>query len=122
MAFADTIAAYKTAIAKGDSLAVIDRFYDDTIVQVENNEAPIQGKKALLDLEKASLERVNSFSNTITSMLIDENSQKTMGEMLVKFDSKKSGKKKFCEAFVQHWQNNKIIYQRFYYGPIEEDN
>jgi hypothetical protein len=112
---------YKELVEKGDSIGVIDRFYDDGIIQVENNEPAILGKKQLRELEKASIERVYSFDLQITSLIIDEEQKKAMGEMLVKFNSKKDGRRKFHEAFVQQWENEKIKYQRFYYGPIEID-
>lgn len=121
MKFSDLVMEYKQLTEQGNSIAVIDRFYDDEIIQVENNEAPMQGKMQLLELEKASIERVYSFNLQITSIIIDEEHQKVMGEMLVKFNSKKNGKRKFHEAFLQHWQHDKIIYQRFYYGAIEAD-
>jgi len=108
-------------VESGDSIAVINRFYDNDIVQIENNEPPVTGKNKLLELEKASIEKVYSFDLTITSMVIDEPQQKVMGEMFVRFNSKIGGKKKFYEAFVQHWQKDKIKYQRFYYGSIEAD-
>ena len=121
MKFSDLVMKYKQLVEKGDSIGVIDRFYDDEIIQVENNEPAIQGKKRLLELEKASIERVYSFDLQISSIIIDEEQKKVMGEMLVKFNSKKDGKRKFNEAFVQQWENEKIKYQRFYYGAIEAD-
>jgi len=121
MKFPDIIHEYKRQIETGDSIAVINRFYDDAIVQIENNEAPVQGKNKLLDLEKASIERLYRFNLQIDSLVMDEAQQIVMGEMFVRFDSKKGGKKKFHEAFVQHWKNEKIVYQRFYYGAIEAD-
>ena len=122
MKFSAFIDEYKKMIEDEDSIAVINRFYDDDIVQIENNEPPVHGKNKLLELEKASIEKVYSFGLTITSMIIDEPQQKVMGEMFVRFNSKLGGKKKFHEAFVQHWENDKIKYQRFYYGSIEPDN
>lgn len=121
MKFSDLINEYRKMVNGGDSIAVIDRFYDNDIVQIENNEPPVQGKDKLLELEKASIERVYSFNLAITSLVIDEAQQKVMGEMFVRFNSKIGGKKKFYEAFVQHWQKDKIKYQRFYYGGIEAD-
>ena len=44
-----------------------------------------------------------------------------MGELLIQFHSKKSGKKIIHEAFIQKWQHGKVKYQRFYYGAIENE-
>jgi len=45
-----------------------------------------------------------------------------MGEMNISFDSKRHGRKKLHEAFVQHWKDGKIEYQKFYYKEIQDDN
>lgn len=37
--------------------------------------------------------------------------QLVMGEMFIRMDSKKFGKKKLEEAFIQKWVDGKIIYQ-----------
>jgi hypothetical protein len=120
MGLSELIKRYKILIEKGESLEVIDRFYDDDIIQIENNSDPISGKQRLLDIEKKNISGVYSFELTISSIIVDEDLQKVMGEMIVEFDSKKNGKKIIHEAFVQQWENNKIKYQRFYYGAIED--
>lgn len=120
MRLSELIKQYKILIEKGESLEVIDKFYDDDIMQIENNSDPVGGKQRLLELEKKNIAGVYSFGLTISSMVVDEVLQKVMGEMIVQFDSKKNGKKVIHEAFVQQWQNNKIIQQRFYYGSIED--
>jgi hypothetical protein len=120
MGLSELIKEYKILIEKGESLEVIDRFYDDDIIQIENNSDPISGKQRLPDVEKKNISGVYSFELTISSIIVDEELQKVMGEMIVEFDSKKNGKKIIHEAFVQQWENNKIKYQRFYYGAIED--
>ena len=120
MGLSALIKQYKILIEKGESLEVIDKFYDEDIIQIENNSAPVGGKQRLLELEKKNIAGVYSFELRISSMIVDEALQKVMGEMIVQFDSKKNGKKIIHEAFVQQWRNNKIIQQRFYYGSIED--
>ncbi|MCW3087301.1 MAG: hypothetical protein JWQ78_687 [Sediminibacterium sp.] len=109
------LARYRALLEKGDNMSVIELFYADNIIQVENDEAPIEGKAAILELEKANLARVNSFHQEITSLLVDEEKGTVMGEMRIAFDSKKSGAKKLNEAFVQQWVDGKIVHQKFYY-------
>ena len=117
-----TFAEYRILLEKGDNLSVIDLFYDDDMQQVENEDAPIIGKKAIKEIEKKTLKSVNSFEQKIVSMLIDEEKEMVMGEMLIFFDSKKQGPKKLAEAFIQHWKNGKILYQKFYYQTIFNNN
>ena len=117
-----TVADYRLLLEKGDNLSVIDLFYADDMQQVENNEAPVIGKTALLEMEKKNLAGVNSFEQKIISLVIDEEKGIVMGEMQVVFDSKKSGQKKLHEAFIQHWKDGKIVYQKFYYKPFISNN
>ena len=117
-----TVADYRLLLEKGDNLSVIDLFYADDMQQVENNEAPVIGKTALLEMEKKNLAGVNSFEQKIISLVIDEEKGIVMGEMQVVFDSKKSGQKKLHEAFIQHWKDEKIVYQKFYYKPFISNN
>lgn len=113
---------YKSLLSKSENLAVINLFYDDDIVQVENNEAPVKGKNAVLEQELRSIESVHWFNQRITSLVVDEKSGLVMGEMQVEFKSKKLGLKRLEEAFVQQWKENKIIYQRFYYKEFIDCN
>ncbi len=117
-----TFAEYRILLEKGDNLSVIDLFYDDDMQQVENEAAPIIGKKAIKEMEKKTLESVNSFEQKIVSLVIDEEKGMVMGEMLIFFDSKKHGPKKLLEAFIQHWKSGKILYQKFYYQSIFNNN
>ena len=113
---------YRQLLESGDNLAVIERYYADDIIQIENNEAPTKGKEQILKIEQNNIATVNSFSQKIENLVIDEKQRLVMGEMNISFDSKKYGKKKLNELFIQHWKNEKIIYQKFYYKEILDDN
>ena len=119
---AKVVTGYSLLLEKGDNVSVIDLYYADDMQQVENNEAPVIGKTALLEIEKKKLAGVNSFEQKIISLVIDEEKGIVMGEMQVVFDSKKSGQKKLQEAFIQHWKDEKIVYQKFYYKPFISNN
>ena len=119
---AKIVTEYSLLLEKGDNISVIDLYYADDMQQVENDEAPVIGKTALLEMEKKNLAGVNSFEQKIISLVIDEEKGIVMGEMQVVFDSKKSGQKKLHEAFIQHWKDEKIVYQKFYYKPFISNN
>jgi len=112
---AKDVEQYKTLLEKGDNVALIELFYDDSIIQVENSEPPVTGKTVLLELEKKNLEGVHWVTINISNIVVDEKSGWVMGEMQIVFNSKKLGLKKLEQAFVQQWKGQKIIYQRFYY-------
>ncbi len=111
---------YRRLMEAGDTLEVIERFYDDDIEQQENYDASIKGKHVLLQLEKDNIERVHSFQIKIHNLLAEAETGRVLGEMEIRFDSKKNGRKILEEAFVQRWRQGKIIYQRFYYKDFQE--
>ncbi len=113
---------YKAMLESGENIALIELFYDDEIVQVENSEAPVTGKSTLLAQEISNLEGVNWCKQQISNIIVNEASGWVMGEMLIVFNSKKHGLKKLEQAFVQRWNGQKIQYQRFYYKAFIDCN
>jgi DNA topoisomerase VI subunit A len=107
---------YKQLLESGENLAVIDAFYDEGIVQVENDQPPVTGRDTLRDLEVQNLAKVTSCQQRIVTLLTDERQGRVMGEMTIAFVSEASGSRRLNQAFVQHWRDGKIVYQRFYYG------
>jgi len=119
---AEIVAGYRLLLEKGENLSVIDLFYADTMQQVENNEPPVIGKAAITAMENRNQDGVNSFKQQIVSLVMDEEQGIVMGEMEIFFDSKKYGQKKLHEAFIQHWKDEKIVYQKFYYESFINSN
>jgi hypothetical protein len=107
---------YQTLIEQGKTLEAIEEWYAEEIVQIENTNEPIRGKDVLRQYEAANLAGVNSLSIKVISVVIDEMQGLVLGEMEIKFDSKKSGPQQLNEAFVQRWEKGQIIHQRFYYS------
>lgn len=117
--FTNSLNLYRQLLEDGRHLQVIETFYDTSMIQVENNAAPIKGKKQLLEMEEKNLSKVTACITRIVSMVTNETSQEVMGELLIEYNSKEKGWMRLEEAFVQHWNNGKIIYQRFYYdAPV----
>ncbi|HEU4555251.1 MAG TPA: hypothetical protein VFS25_20550 [Chitinophaga sp.] len=112
------VQAYKQLLESGNTLAVIEQYYADDIYQQENDEETIRGRQRLLDLEKQSLERVLELVIRIPTLLVDEAQQLVMGEMMITFYHKTEGLKYLKEAFLQQWENGKIVRQQFYYRGI----
>ena len=119
---AKIVTEYSLLLEKGDNISVIDLYYADDMQQVENDEPPTIGKAAIKTREEMNLYGVNSFEQKIVSLVIDEAKSMVMGEMLIFFDSKKYGSKKLFEAFIQHWKDGKIVYQKFYYKSFISNN
>jgi len=109
------------AVKTTDHLAVIEQFYADDIIQIENTAAPIKGKEAIKKMEINNLKGVYSVKTSIENVLMDTETGMVWGEMVIQFDSKKLGKKRVEEAFLQKWVNGKISYLRFYYGDFLDE-
>lgn len=117
--FSENVTKYKALMEKGAFLQVIDNYYHEAIKQKENSEPSVKGRATLREMEEKNLDGVHAVELEITSMVVDEEQEMVMGEMLIRFHSKKHGWKKLEEAFIQKWEEGKIIYQRFYYHAIE---
>jgi hypothetical protein len=120
--FKETVTEFKLLLAKTPSLEMMHIYYADDIVQIENDEPAIVGKDVIMKMEKENLSKIIWHKESIITMLIDEEKQIVMGEMLIQFETKKHQKKKLEEAFIQHWQNGQIKYQRFYYKQFTDYN
>ena len=104
-----------------DHCKVIQRYYADNIIQIENSEPSIKGQQRLMEIENENLDGVNSIATNIKDEVYDKATETVWGLMIIKFDSRKTGKKKIEEAFMQKWANGKIVYQRFFYKKILND-
>ena len=49
------IKEYQLLLEAGKNFGLIDKFYDDEIMQVKNNEPPVKGKNVLREIEKIIL-------------------------------------------------------------------
>ena len=99
-----------------DYLELIDLYYSEDMAQIENSSQPIIGKKKLRAMEVKNLAGVHSVTTQLNNVVMDAEKGLVWGEMLIDFDSKKSGPTRMEEAFMQKWVNGKIEYQRFFYG------
>ena len=101
-----------------DHFQIIAEFYADNIIQIENCEKPIKGKRKLQELENKNLNGVTSVKTKLDEVIFDSKTETIWGQMIINFVSKKNGKKKIEEAFIQKWSKGKITYQRFFYGQM----
>ena len=100
-------------------LFLIDTYYHDRIVQVENLGKALKGKTHLRELELKNLEKVSQLDITINHEVFDEENSIVCGEMSISLVFKDLKKIKIEEAFMQIWEGGKIIYQRFFYNPYD---
>jgi len=61
---------------------------------------------------------VSAVNTKIEDLIIDEGNGIVWGRMTINYTSNKSGKVRIEEAFIQKWSNDKIYFQRFFYGKF----
>lgn len=100
-----------------DIYAALDEFYADDVVVVEANGEEFQGKETQRKRIQEWQESIESFHGgggySITS---NEDEGVTMVESWGDATFKGSGRMKFEEVGVQHWEDGKIVRERFYYN------
>ena len=109
------VESFQTLVKAGKTLEAIAQYYADDIHIQENNEAPRVGKQAMLIREKGLLDGLKWIKFDIPSSVIDEEKGLVLGEMQIEFETLKGETKQINEAFVQHWKDGKVVFERFYY-------
>jgi sulfate adenylyltransferase subunit 1 len=113
--FSAAVTDFQNLISEGKTLEAIEKYYADNVQLQENSDAPRVGKTVALAHEKGNMERVKYFKINIKSSVLDETQGLVMGEMNIDFENLKGVKIEMNEAFVQRWENGKIVFERFYY-------
>jgi ketosteroid isomerase-like protein len=108
-------------LREGKTIEAIQNYYADNVETRENTAQPVVGKQKHLEMEQRNLKGVNTLQINILTLVIDEVKQIVMGEMDIHFESLKGETMHLEEAFVQHWQHQKITSMRFYYKEIKKD-
>ncbi len=116
--FKTQVADFQTLISEGKTLEAIDKYYAETVEVQENSDAPRVGKTLALLHEKGNIERVKSFKINIKSTVSDETQGLVLGEMLLEFETLKDKVIQMEEAFVQKWEDGKVVFERFYYKNV----
>lgn len=117
-----SVDAFVNLLETGKFLEAIDLYYHEDIIQKENYQASIKGKQRLRQIEMDNLDRVSEVSCKVLSYVVDEGKNLVMGEMYIEFTSINMGKMLLEEAFIQRWDEGKILYQRFYYKDFQHMN
>ncbi len=100
-------------ILKGEILESMDKYYHPLCVVMEKNEVVAKNLKEAKERESEMFEGVEEWlKSEIKSAAVGENV--TMTEWHFEYKHKDLGHKKFDQVAVQHWQDEKIISDRFY--------
>jgi hypothetical protein len=105
-------------ILAGQTLEAMEQFYADNVTMQENEDAPRVGKDTCLAHEKQMLARVSVLKATLHRQAIDEANGVVFSEWSYETTSHTGKVYILTEVSVQHWQNELILSEKFYYGKI----
>ena len=92
----------------------LDKFYDEDVISVENENPPTVGLPAYRVSAKKYLSSISNQSAKLLSMIVSDNMSVT--EWHYKFDHKEWGKWDAIQLSVQRWKNGKIVHERHHYN------
>lgn len=92
----------------------LDRFYDEHIVSVENENPPTVGLPAYRASAKQYLESISNNSATLLNVIVSDDMSVT--EWHFKFDHKVWGRWDSIQLSLQRWRNGKIVHERHHYN------
>jgi hypothetical protein len=114
----DNVGALNALITSDNTLKAMELYYDKNVSMQENEDAPRVGKLLCIDHEKKNLDNVKSFKLDILNQAIDVQNQVVFSEYYIEFETLQGMKLSMREVSVQHWENGKIVREKFYYKAI----
>jgi hypothetical protein len=114
----DNIAAFHKLLKEGRTTEAMEKFYSESVVMQENNSPPRAGKKLNLEHEQNNLKRVKAMHGELANMAMNEHSGIVFSEWRIQFTDHQNKTFLLEEVSVQHWKNNKVVFERFYYNKI----
>lgn len=102
-------------IRQGNSFKAIELFYADNVSMLENEDMPRIGKQACLENERKNLLNIKEVKSNLLNQALDLQKNVVFSEWEIFFTTKTDKKFLLREISVQHWENEKIIKEKFYY-------
>jgi hypothetical protein len=92
----------------------LERFYDENVVSVENENPPTIGLPAYRAAAKKYLSSISNQSAKLLNVIVSDDMSVT--EWHYKFDHKEWGKWDAVQISLQRWKNGKIVHERHHYN------
>jgi hypothetical protein len=102
-------------ILQGKAMEAFEKYYADNVEMQENNYPPTIGKDANRKRELEFFGGITEFRGAkIHDVAVGENVSMVVSSM--DYSHKEYGDRNYTQVAVQHWNNGKIIKERFFYG------
>ncbi|GAB2569466.1 nuclear transport factor 2 family protein [Spirosoma areae] len=114
----DCVATLTELIRQGQTIEAMERFYADDILMQENKTPPRIGKVACLAHERRMLAGVTDMQASLVNQAINEEAGVVFSEWQYAFTDLTGQQFLLTEVAVQHWRNELIYKETFYYNKI----
>jgi len=115
MTFQDKAKEFYNMIQEGKLLDAINKYYHEKVVVIDADGNTRENIDSNKKYDISFLNEIQEiYGGEILSVTSDEKRQITAVEYWIELKFKNGTKRKFEEISVQHWQNDKIIRERFY--------
>ena len=115
---AEQVTTLASLIEKGQTLEAMERFYSDDVTMQEN-EMPLRiGKETCLDHERQMLAGVTSLKAKLINQAINDVTGVVFSEWQYETTTLSGQRFLLTEVSVQHWQNELIYSEKFYYNKL----
>ena len=105
-------------IEEGKLMDAFEKFYHEDVVMIEATGEVCEGKEANREREEKFLSGVKEFHGMeVSGITSNEEEGITMVESLMDLTMQDGTRMKMEEVAVQHWEDNLIIRERFYFNP-----
>lgn len=101
-------------IVEGNALEGFEKYYHENVVMQENESTPTIGKNANRERERKFFDDVIDF-RVAKVLSVASGDHVTMVEWYFDYTHKDWGIRNYKQISVQHWADDKIINEKFYY-------
>lgn len=114
----ECVAELSELIQQNRTIEAMERFYSDDVTMQENDQPLRIGKAICLDHERTLLAPVIDMKATLLNQSINEQTGVVFSEWNMEATYLSGQKFSLTEVSVQHWRNELICSEKFYYNKI----
>ena len=102
-------------VLQGRTIEAFEKFYADDVIMQENASTPTVGKVENRHREEIFLSQLIDFrSARVLNVAVGDHV--TMVEWAYDYTHKEWGRRNYTQVAIQHWRNNQIFKEQFFYG------
>jgi len=91
-----------------------DKFYDESLLNYENEQAPMVGLQVEREAMANFLNSITNRSAELKTVIVADDT--SVSEWLYKFTHKDWGPRHYTQITVQRWKDGNVVHQRHHYA------